>query len=219
MARNINSLMRKDFLTGRMFKSARQVEAMKVLAINGSARKGGNTQLMIEEAAKPLKSAQVKVESVYVTDYEVKPCNACEVCYKKPWHCPIKDDAVRLLRKMADADGLIIASPVYCTDVTAQMRALIDRSVIPYIEQDLKNKVGGAITVGGGSHGGQELALMQIMEFFHFQGMIVASPKFGLGGAMGTADKRGDIRKDKEGLKSARELGMRMAELLKMLDR
>jgi len=192
---------------------------MKALAINGSARKNGNTQLMIEETAKPLESAGVRVESVYVTDYDVKPCNACEECYTKPWRCPIKDDAVKLFRKMADADGLIIASPVYCTDVTAQLRALIDRSVIPYIEQDFKDKIGGAITVGGGSHGGQELALIQIMEFFHFQGMIVASPKFGLGGAMGTADKRGDIKKDKEGLKSARELGIRMAELLERFEK
>jgi multimeric flavodoxin WrbA len=200
-------------------KAEELVATMKVLAINGSARKGGNTQLMIEETAEPLKSAGMKVESVYVTDYDVEPCNACEVCYTKHWHCPIKDDAVKLFRKMVDADGLIIASPVYCTDVTAQLRALIDRSVIPYMEQDFKDKVGGAITVGGGSHGGQELALTQIMEFFHYQGMIVASPRFGLGGAMGTADKRGDIKKDKEGLKSARELGIRMVELLSMLDR
>ncbi len=192
---------------------------MKVLAINGSVRKGGNTQLMIEVAAKPLKSARVRVESVYITDYDIKPCNACEVCYTKPWHCPIKDDAVKLLKKMTDADGLIIASPVYCTDVTAQLRALIDRSVIPYIEQDFKDKVGGAIIVGAGAHGGQELALIQVMEFFHYQGMIIASPRFGLGGAMGTADKKGDIKKDKEGLKSARELGIRMAELLKRFDK
>lgn len=192
---------------------------MKVLAINGSARKGGNTQLMIEETAKPLRSAGVKFESVYAKDYEIKPCNACEVCYTKPWHCPIKDDAVKLFRKMQDADGLILASPVYCTDVTAQLRVLIDRSVIPYIEQDFKNKIGGAITVGGGSHGGQELALIQIIQFFNFQGMIIASPKFGLGGAMGTADKRGDIKKDKEGLKSAKELGIRIAELLELFDR
>ena len=188
---------------------------MKVLAINGSPRKGGNTQLMIEEAVKSLKSARVKVESVYVKDYDIKPCNACEVCYTKPWHCPIKDDAMKLLRRMADADGLIIASPVYLADVTAQLRALMDRSVIPYIEQDFKDKVGGAIIVGAGSHGGQELALIQVMEFFHFQGMIIASPRLGIGGAMGTADKKGDIRKDKDGLESARELGVRMAELLK----
>lgn len=192
---------------------------MKVIAINGSARKKGNTQLMIEETAKPLRRAGIEVESLYLADYEVKPCNACEICYTKPWHCPIKDDAVKLYRRMAKADGLIIASPVYSADVTAQMRALMDRGVIPYINQDLKDKVGGAITVGAGAHGGQELSLLQIMSFFAFQGVIVASPSGGLFGAMGTADKRGDVRKDKEALRSARELGVRMAELLKRLAR
>jgi multimeric flavodoxin WrbA len=106
---------------------------------------------------------------------------------------------------------------VYSADVTAQMKALLDRSVIAYTEQDFKDKVGGAITVGAGAHGGQEFALLQIMSFFAFHGMIMANPKGGLFGAMGTAGDKGDIRKDKEGLGSASELGARMAELLKRL--
>lgn len=190
---------------------------MKVLAINGSPRKNGNTQMMIEEAAKALKKAGIEVESISLRDYEVRPCNACEVCYTKTWQCPIKDDAVKLFRKMTKADGIIIGSPVYSADVTAQMRAMMERGVIPYIDQELKDKVGGAITVGSGSHGGQELGILQIMSFFSFQAMIVANPKGGLFGAMGTANKRGDIKKDKEGLESAYELGERMAELMKRL--
>ncbi len=192
---------------------------MKVLAINGSPRKNGNTQVMIDEAAKPLMRAGVKVEFVSVRDYDIRPCDACEECYTKPWQCPIKDDALKLLRKMAKADGLIIGSPVYGADVTAQLKALMDRSVIPYNIQAFKDKVGAAISVGAGAHGGQELAVLQIMTFFAFHGMIVANPKGGLFGAMGTADHRGDIKKDKEGLRSARDLGERMAELLRMVGR
>lgn len=192
---------------------------MKVLAINGSPRRDSNTQVMIDEAAKALKKAGVEVESLCLRDYDVRPCNACEVCYSKPWKCPIKDDALEVLVKMREADGLILASPVYGADVTAQMKALLDRSVIPYNNQDFKDKVGGAISVGGGTHGGQELAILQLMSFFAFHGMIPASPKGGLFGAMGTADRRGEIRKDTEGLKSARELGARMAELLRRLGR
>ena len=190
---------------------------MKVLAINGSPRRDGNTQVMIEECAKSLRKAGIDVELVSLRDYVIKPCNACEVCYKKPWHCPIKDDAVEILKKMAKAEGLLIGSPVYGADVTAQMKALLDRSIIPYNHQDFKNKVGGAIAVGGGAHGGQEYAILQIMSFFAFQGMIAANPSGGLFGAMGTANDRGDIRKDKEGLKSARDLGTRMAELLRIV--
>ena len=192
---------------------------MKVVAINGSARKNGNTQIMIDEAAKALGKSEIEVESISLRDYEVRPCNACETCYTKPWRCPIKDDVVGLLRRMEAADGLLMASPVYSADITAQMKAFFDRSVIAYIDQDFKNKVGGAITVGAGTHGGQELALIQVLSFFAFHGVIVASPKGGLFGAMGTANDRADIKKDKEGLKSARELGSRMAELLRMVNK
>ena len=192
---------------------------MKVVAINGSARKDGNTQTMIGEAAKALRKAGIEVESISLRDYDVRPCNACELCYTKSWHCSIKDDVMELLTKMRAADGLLMASPVYGADVTAQMKAFFDRSVIAYIDQDFRNKVGGAITVGAGFHGGQELALLQILSFYAFHGVIVASPKGGLFGAMGTASDRGDIKKDKEALKNARELGTRMAELLKMVNK
>lgn len=190
---------------------------MKVLAINGSPRRDGNTQLMIEECAKSLRKAGVEVEMVSLKDYAVKPCNACEVCYKKPWRCPIKDDAVALLKKMVKADGLLLGSPVYGADVTTQMKALLDRSIIPYNNQDFKNKVGGAIAVGGGDHGGQEYAILQMISFFAFHGIIPAGPSGSLFGAMATANDRGDVKKDKNGLKSARELGTRMAELLRMV--
>jgi multimeric flavodoxin WrbA len=188
---------------------------MKVLAINGSPRKNGNTQVMIEEAAKPLTRADIHFESVSIADYDIRPCNACEVCYEKSWFCPIDDDAIGLLKKMNDADGLIVASPVYGAGVTAQLKALLDRSIIPYINQDFKNKVGGAIVVGGGFHGGQEFAILQIISEFNFHGMIVANPRMELFGAMGTANARGEIREDENGLQSAMELGKRMVELLK----
>jgi multimeric flavodoxin WrbA len=188
---------------------------MKVLAINGSPRTNSNTQVMIEEAAKPLVQAGIPVESVSIRDYDVRPCNGCETCYKNAWDCPIDDDALRLLRMMREADGVIVASPVYGAGVTAQLKALLDRSVIAYINQDLKNKVGGAIAVGGGTHGGQELTILQIIAEFAFHGMIVANPGTELFGAMGTADGRGAMKKDENGLQSAKALGERMVELLK----
>jgi multimeric flavodoxin WrbA len=114
---------------------------MKVLAINGSPSKNGNTQIVIEEAAKPLGRARIQVEFASLRDYKIGPCNACELCYSQPWHCPIKDDAVKLLRMMRDADGLIVGSPVYGAGVTAQLKALLDRAVIACMNQDFKNKV------------------------------------------------------------------------------
>lgn len=174
---------------------------------------------MIDECLKSLRKAGIETQRISLRDYTIRPCNACEICYTKSWKCPIKDDATQVMKKMVAADGILIGSSVFGADVTAQLKALLDRSVITYINQDLRNKVGGAITVGGGSHGGQEYAIIQLLSFFAFQGMIVASPKGGLFGAMGTANNRGDIRKDKEGLNAASELGARMAELMRMINR
>jgi multimeric flavodoxin WrbA len=188
---------------------------MKVLAINGSPRRGGNTQTMIDEAAKALRKAGIEVESVSIRDLDVRPCTGCEKCFDGSWHCPIKDGGIKLMKRMASADGIILASPVYCGGVTAQMKAIMDRSVIAYQNKDFKDKVGGAICVGGGSHGGQELAVLQIVSMFAMQDIIVAGPDGGMPGAMGTANDKGDARKDKDSVQSARELGKRMAELLK----
>jgi multimeric flavodoxin WrbA len=192
---------------------------MRVIAINGSPRRGGNTQVMIEECAKALRGEGVDVEVLHLRDFDVRPCTACDSCYTKHWKCPIKDDAITVLRKMVDADGVVLGSAVYGADVTAQMKALLDRGILPYTNQDLKNKVGGAIIVGGGSHGGQEMAMQQIISFFAFQGMIPAGPSGSLYGALATANDKGDVRKDKEGMKSARELGKRMAELMRLVGR
>jgi len=188
---------------------------MKVLAINGSPRKKGNTQVMIDVAAKELRKAGIEVESISLADHEVRPCDACEKCYKKPWSCPIEDDAVAILKKMVKADGLLIGSPVYCGGVTAQLKALFDRSIMPYQGAQFKDKVGGAVTVGGATHGGQELTLTQINTYFLMFDMIVASAEEGYFGGMATGNDMGDVVKDEEGIKKARGVGRRMAHLLK----
>jgi multimeric flavodoxin WrbA len=187
----------------------------RVLAINGSPRKKGNTQLMLDAAVETIRSAGIEVEQISLAELDVRPCDGCERCNKKPWDCPIKDDATKVLRKMVDSDGVLMGSPVYCGGVTAQMKALMDRSIIVYTAMELKNKVGGALTCGGGQHGGQELTILQIATFFTMQDMIVANSSGGLYGAMGVGNDRGEVMSDQEGLKSARSLGKRMVELLK----
>jgi len=188
---------------------------VKVLAVNGSPRRRGNTASMIRAAADELRAAGIEVEVVSIADHEVRPCDGCERCYKRPWGCPIEDDAVMILKKMVAADGILMGSPVYCGGVTAQLKALIDRSIMPYQAAELKGKVAGAITVGGGRHGGQELALSQLYAYFMMMDMIAAPAEGGYYGAMGTGEKRGDVERDEDGLASAKALGRRMAQLLK----
>jgi multimeric flavodoxin WrbA len=187
---------------------------VRVVAINGSPRKNGNTQLMLDSAAKAIRSAGIDVEHISLAKLDIRPCAGCERCNTKPWDCPIKDDAAKVLRKIVAADGVLMGSPVYCGGVTAQMKALFDRSIIVYTAMELKNKVGGALCCGGGQHGGQELTILQIVTFFTMQDMIVANCTGGLFGAMGVGNDRGDVKNDSEGLKSARNLGQRMVELL-----
>ncbi len=187
---------------------------MKVLAINGSPRKGGNTRLLIDIAAKELERAGIQVETVELGGFEVRPCTACRRCSKKAWDCPQDDDAVEILRKMAGADGILIGSPVYFGGVTAQLKALFDRSLMPYRGGELKDKIGGAVSVGGSVHGGQELTVMQIIAFYLTHDMAVANAGGGLYGAMGVADEKGAAAKDKDGTASAESLGRRMAHML-----
>ncbi len=188
---------------------------MKVLAINGSPRKNGNTQLLIDAASEVLEDAGIEVGSVRVTDFDIRPCTACDRCSKNPWDCPIKDDAVDVLRMMSAADGMLIGSPVYCGGVTAQLKALLDRSIIPYQRAEFKDKVGGALVVGGARNGGQELALTQINTYFLMMDMVVASAENGFYGAMATGNDKGDVADDEEGMDKARGLGRRVAHLLK----
>jgi multimeric flavodoxin WrbA len=128
---------------------------MKVVAVNGSPRKNGNTHELLEAAAKELRSRGIEVESVSLAENEVEPCTGCERCYKEAWDCPIEDDGVEVLKRMASADGLLVASPVYFGGVTAQLKALIDRSVMAYTNTEFKDKVAGGLSVGGGSTEGR----------------------------------------------------------------
>lgn len=187
---------------------------MKVVAVNGSPRKKGNIDAMIREAARVLKESGIQVEIVSLAGRDTRPCDACEKCYSKAWDCPIEDDVVAVLRKMAGADGLLIGSPVYFGGVTAQLKALFDRSIMAYQAFEFKDKVLGALSCGGAAHGGQELTVWQIVMFGLTHDMIVANSEGGLYGAMGTGNDAGDVEKDKDGLKTAEALAQRMASLL-----
>lgn len=187
----------------------------EVVILNGSPRKKGNTQMMLDAAAKELEKAGVSVDKLSLADYDIRPCTGCERCYKKPWDCPVKDDAVKVLRDMAAADGMLLGSPVYFGGVTSQLKALFDRSIMPYQAMEFRDKVGGALSCGGGAHGGQELTVWQIVTFFTTHDMLVANCEGGLYGAMGVGNDAGEVGKDSEALKSARNLGKRIAQLLK----
>ena len=169
---------------------------------------------MLSVAEEELAKHGVEFERISLSDHVVRPCEACDKCSSDAWRCPIEDDAVPILRKLVEADAMIVGSPVYFGGVTAQLKALIDRSAIPYQRSELRDKIGGAISCGGGAHGGQEMTVNQIIMFFLMHDMIVAGSGEGVFGAMAVADGKGEIARDEEGLSSARGLARRIAEML-----
>lgn len=189
---------------------------MKILAINGSARKDGNTAILIRHVLSVLEAEGMETELVQLSGQAIRGCGACNVCVKlQNKRCSIKGDMVNdIIAKMIEADGIILGSPVYFTDITPELKALIDRSGrVGQANGFLyKRKVGaGVIAVrrGGATH-----ALDTIYHFLHITQMIIPGApywNFGFGRDIG------EVENDAEGLANMKGLGENMAWLLKKL--
>jgi len=206
---------------------------IKVVGISGSPRKDGNTEILIKEALNAAKELGAETEFVSLAKKEIKPCNACYSCQseKTKGECVIKDDMQEIYQILKFADGIIIGSPVYLYSITAQLKAMFDRGLIlryakgspadsPGVSGGpqflLQDKVGGAIAVGGGRNGGQELTIQAIHAWMLSQNMIVVGNNFGLGGTA-QAGMPGEVKKDEIGLSMAYHTGKRVTEVAKKL--
>ncbi|HEA47545.1 MAG TPA: flavodoxin family protein [bacterium] len=102
---------------------------MKILLISSSPHKEkSQTFLLAQEVLKGCTNKTVKSGVIHLRDYRIMFCRHCEECHKKIMHCPIKDDVPTILREMLEAEGIILASPNYINQITASMKALLDRS-------------------------------------------------------------------------------------------
>ena len=186
---------------------------MKVVAFNGSGRKDGNTAILIGHAFKPLEAAGIETEMVQLAGNTLRGCTACYKCVEnQDKRCAVGGDIINdCIAKMIEADGIILASPTYFADVSAELKALIDRSGIVTRVNDnlLKRKVGAAIVAvrrGGAIH-----AFDSINHFFLLSQMIVPGSSywnFGIGRNIG------DVEDDAEGIETMTDLGENMAWLL-----
>jgi multimeric flavodoxin WrbA len=100
---------------------------MKVLGIFGSPRKGGNTEILLEEALKGAQKEGADVDRIHLTDYAITPCKECHGC-DQTGRCVILDDMEKIYPKLLESDIIILASPIFFYGVTAWAKALIDRS-------------------------------------------------------------------------------------------
>lgn len=155
---------------------------MMVVGISGSPRKAGNTEFLLGEALAVAKERGFQTEMLLCSDLEIGFCTDCGECSKgRP--CPVEDEMPRVLAALESASGLIVASPVYFGSITAQLKAVFDRT-IPLRRQGfkLKDKVGCAVTVGGARNGGQEKAIETIHAWMHIHGMVVVGDNSHFGG-------------------------------------
>ncbi|MFP3154747.1 flavodoxin family protein [Lachnospiraceae bacterium ZAX-1] len=110
---------------------------MNIIGINGSPRKGWNTYLLLEKTLEGARSKGAETELVNLYDLNFKGCVSCFACKRKGGHsegrCALRDDLQPLLQKIAACDGLVLGSPIYLSEVTASMRALIERLTFQYI--------------------------------------------------------------------------------------
>ncbi len=187
---------------------------MKVIAINGSMRTDGNTKIMLETALGELRREGIDTDLVSLAHVPLAGCVACGGCSKlKNRRCAVTTDAGNeFIAKIADADGVLLGSPVYFADITASMKALIER--VGYVaranDNMLRRKVGAAVIAvrrGGAIH-----AFNSINHFFLISEMIIPGSSYW---NLGIGREAGAINDDAEGLATMRTLGANMAWLLK----
>ena len=179
---------------------------MRVLGISGSPRVGGNTEIMVKEALEGARLSGAEVEFVSLAGKSIGGCEACAEC-GKGGKCVIDDDMQDLYPKLVAADAVIIGSPVYFGMITAQTKALVDRTYfLTKTGRRLENKVGGVITVGG--RAGHEFSAAYLLDFMSLQGMFLPGRAF----AQSFSRDLGAAAKEEKALKDARSLGERVVK-------
>ena len=169
---------------------------MKILGISGSPIKGGNNEQAVDYALKRAKNLGFKTEKITLAKQDLNGCIACDLCKKQKGKCSIKDVMESIRPKLAEADAIIISSPVYFGSISSQTKALFDRT-LPLRRNDfqLKNKIGAAIAIGRSRNGGQEFTIQAIHSFMHIHGMIVVGDNNHFGGTIAAPFKEDEFGK------------------------
>lgn len=190
---------------------------MKVIAFNGSARKDGNTAVLVRQVFGELKKEGIETEMVQLCSQRIRGCTACYKCFEnKNQRCAVDDDPLNeYIEKMLQADGIILASPTYFADVSAELKALIDRAglVARANKNMFRHKVGAAVVAvrrAGAIH-----VFDTINHFFLISEMIVPGSSYW---NIGFGLKKGDANSDEEGFQTMQLLGQNIAWLLKKIN-
>jgi multimeric flavodoxin WrbA len=191
---------------------------MRVIAFNGSARKDGNTSILINYVLGELKNEGIETEVFNLAGKKIHGCLACMKCFEnKDQRCSQKNDILNeCIEKILSADGIILGSPTYFTNVSTEIKALIDRvGLVSKANGDmLRRKVGTAVVAV--RRAGSVHVFDAINHFFLINQMIIPGSIYW---NMGVGLEKGDVEKDQEGIMTMKILGQNMAWLLKMLQK
>lgn len=186
---------------------------LKITAFNGSARKDGNTAILLKTALAELSKAGFETELVQLAGKPLRGCTACGGCFKnKDKRCVQPDDGMNgYIEKMDKSAGILIGSPTYFADVSSETKALIDRAGFVSIANGglLRRKAGAAVIAvrrGGAVH-----AFDTINHFFTISQMIIPGSNYW---NVGIGREAGEVENDKEGMGTMKVLGENMAWLL-----
>jgi len=185
---------------------------MKIVGIVGSPRVGGNTEILTRIALDEAQKDGLETELISLAGKKIKPCDGCRKCRVKG-KCHIKDDFESIYTKMLEADGIILATPVYFGAATPQMVNLISRCYAHLGEKrPFENKIGGPIVVA--RRAGHNFTLAQLMFFFMITGMIVPGSTYW---NIAFGKEKGEVTKDKEGVRTIKNFGHKLAWLVKKI--
>jgi multimeric flavodoxin WrbA len=187
---------------------------MKVVAFNGSARRGGNTAILLGYVLRELEAEGIETELVELSGARIHGCLACRECSaNKNRRCAqTKDEGNAFIEKMTAADGILLGSPTYVTDVSPEIKALIDRACMVSGANGgiFRRKVGAGVVAvrrAGAMH-----AFDTLNHFFLITEMIIPGSTYW---NIGIGREIGDVEKDEEGIRTMKVLGRNMAWLLK----
>ena len=185
---------------------------MKAVAINGSPRRGGNTELLLKQVIKPLEDARWEIQFIQLGGRRIRGCQACYNCFKtKNARCSQKDAFFDdCMEKMLAADAIILGSPTYFSDVSAEMKALLDRAGLVSVANGglFRGKIGAAVVAvrrGGGTH-----AFDTMNHMFLMSGVIVPGSTYW---NLGYGLEKGEVSKDEEAGRNMLDLGQTIAWL------
>jgi multimeric flavodoxin WrbA len=189
---------------------------MKVVALNGSARKDGNTAILINAVFDELKKEGIETELIQMAGKPIQGCLACYKCFKnRNRRCAVEKDMLNdVIVQMETAEGVLLGSPTYFSDVSSGMRAFIERCGFVARANDymFKGKVGAAVVAV--RRAGAIPAFSSMNLFLHYMQMFMPGASYW---SIGVGRDPGDVLKDDEGMQTMKTLGQNMALLLKKL--